>query len=359
MMSAFQSDVWLIANPGRSRLAWGTASACRRVRDISTHLMWWLSMLLWLGCALGGLAHAGTVTYVYTDPQGTPLAEADASGNVTATFDYAPYGGQALGTPPSGPGYTGHVNDPESGLVYMQARYYDPVVGRFLSVDPVGPALGNAFNFNRYGYANNNPIVNVDPDGREAILDSRNLINGPGHSIVMSPGDHGGNSASRSIPKNTPDSMRQYFVKSDDQSMKEAAVATMDYFGIDHKGITCCGILSHNSYANAQMHPNGQLDIGDLLFSHSFGMIDAILYHEVGVHWGLQFSKGAALDGIYTQAWYMREIQAYDLETNKANSRRFGLTPEEINEERVKRSGYLDHLTPWNRDAVEQGYYKP
>ena len=134
MMSAFQSDVWLIANPGRSRLAWGTASACRRVRDVSTHLMWWLSMLLWLGCALGGLAHAGTVTYVYTDPQGTPLAEADASGNVTATFDYAPYGGQALGTPPSGPGYTGHVNDPESGLVYMQARYYDPVVGRFLSV---------------------------------------------------------------------------------------------------------------------------------------------------------------------------------------------------------------------------------
>lgn len=91
-------------------------------------------MLLWLGCALGGLAHAGTVTYVYTDPQGTPLAEADASGNVTATFDYAPYGGQALGTPPSGPGYTGHANDPESGLVYMQARYYDPVVGRFLSV---------------------------------------------------------------------------------------------------------------------------------------------------------------------------------------------------------------------------------
>jgi RHS repeat-associated protein len=128
--------------------------------------MWWLSMLLWLGCALGGLAHAGTVTYVYTDPQGTPLAEADASGNITATFDYAPYGGQALGTPPSGPGYTGHVNDPESGLVYMQARYYDPTVGRFLSVDPVGPAPGNAFNFNRYGYANNDPIVNMDPDGR-------------------------------------------------------------------------------------------------------------------------------------------------------------------------------------------------
>ncbi|OOG43517.1 hypothetical protein B0E51_01610 [Rhodanobacter sp. C05] len=110
--------------------------------------------------------HAGSVTYVYTDPQGTPLAEADASGNITATYDYAPYGSQALGTPPNGPGYTGHVNDPDTGLVYMQARYYDPVVGRFISTDPVGPAVGNTFNFSRYAYANNNPVVNMDPNGR-------------------------------------------------------------------------------------------------------------------------------------------------------------------------------------------------
>ena len=119
-------------------------------------------LMLWLG----GVAHAGTVTYVYTDPQGTPLAEADANGNITATFDYAPYGSQALGTAPSGPGYTGHVNDPDTGLVYMQARYYDPVVGRFISTDPVGPAAGNPFNFNRFAYANNSPAVNIDPDGR-------------------------------------------------------------------------------------------------------------------------------------------------------------------------------------------------
>ncbi|MDE2155714.1 MAG: RHS repeat-associated core domain-containing protein [Xanthomonadaceae bacterium] len=118
-----------------------------------------LALLLW------GTAHAGTVTYVYTDPQGTPLAEADASGTITATFDYAPYGKQALGTAPNGPGYTGHVNDPDTGLVYMQARYYDPVVGRFLSVDPIGPTAGNAFNFNRFVYANDNPYRYTDPFG--------------------------------------------------------------------------------------------------------------------------------------------------------------------------------------------------
>ena len=120
---------------------------------------------LWLG--LGAIAHAGTVTYVYSDPQGTPLAEADANGNITATFDYRPYGVQALGAAPNGPGYTGHVNDPDTGLVYMQARYYDPVVGRFLSVDPVGPSAGDPFSFNRFAYADSNPIMVTDPTGRQ------------------------------------------------------------------------------------------------------------------------------------------------------------------------------------------------
>lgn len=124
--------------------------------------------LLFLLVACGG-AQAGTVTYVYTDPQGTPLAEADASGNITARFDYTPYGVSvpSMGAAPSGLGYTGHVNDPETGLVYMQARYYDAEVGRFLSVDPVGVALGNTFNFNRFAYANNNPNSFIDPSGKE------------------------------------------------------------------------------------------------------------------------------------------------------------------------------------------------
>ena len=121
--------------------------------------------MLWMLCHV---VHAGTVTYVYTDPQGTPLAEADASGNITARFDYAPYGTAvaSMSPAPNGPGYTGHVNDPDTGLVYMQARYYDPSMGRFLNMDPVALGAGNPFNFNRYSYANNNPIVNVDPDGK-------------------------------------------------------------------------------------------------------------------------------------------------------------------------------------------------
>jgi RHS repeat-associated protein len=106
------------------------------------------------------------VTYFYTDPQGTVLAEADDKGNIIANYDYTPYGTTALGTPPNGPGYTGHVNDPETNLVYMQHRYYDPVTGHFLSVDPVTPTAANTSNFNRYSYVDDNPIMRIDPDGR-------------------------------------------------------------------------------------------------------------------------------------------------------------------------------------------------
>jgi len=125
----------------------------------------WLALLL-LSLA-SSLAQAGTKSYYYTDPQGTVLAKADQQGNIVETYDYAPYGVQVLGVPPEGPtGYTGHVNDGESGFVYMQQRYMDPQTGRFLSVDPVGPSPGDTFNFNRYDYTNNNPINHTDPDGR-------------------------------------------------------------------------------------------------------------------------------------------------------------------------------------------------
>ena len=124
-----------------------------------------LSLILVSASALAQTG--GTVTYVYSDSQGTPLAKADANGNIIATYDYTPYGTVAMGESPDGPGYTGHVNDAQTNLVYMQARYYDPATGRFLSVDPVSPVAGGTFGFNRYSYASNNPILYLDPDGRD------------------------------------------------------------------------------------------------------------------------------------------------------------------------------------------------
>jgi RHS repeat-associated protein len=60
------------------------------------------------------------------------------------------------------------VTDALTGLSYAQQRYYDPLLGRFLSPDPVETDPNSGGNFNRYWYANNNPYRYTDPDGRRA-----------------------------------------------------------------------------------------------------------------------------------------------------------------------------------------------
>jgi RHS repeat-associated protein len=107
------------------------------------------------------------ITYLHTDSLGSPVASTDASGNVIERTHYEPYGAP-IGKVVDGPGYTGHVMDGETGLVQMQQRYYDPQIGRFLSVDPVTAYSNPVGAFNRYWYANNNPYKFTDPDGRRA-----------------------------------------------------------------------------------------------------------------------------------------------------------------------------------------------
>ena len=97
--------------------------------------------------------------------------ETDANRNVLTRTEYEPYG---LSNRPTldGPGFTGHVQDAATGLTYMQQRYYDPVIGRFLSVDPVTAYSSPGANFNRYWYANSSPYRFYDPNGRFALDDN-------------------------------------------------------------------------------------------------------------------------------------------------------------------------------------------
>ncbi len=110
------------------------------------------------------------VKYIHTDALGSPVARTDASGQQSNRTQYEPYGGTHAGGVPAGlePGFTGHVNDAETGLVYMQQRYYEPLAGRFLSVDPITTNVKDGSSFNRYVYGNNNPYKFKDPDGRLA-----------------------------------------------------------------------------------------------------------------------------------------------------------------------------------------------
>ena len=66
-------------------------------------------------------------------------------------------------------GYTGHELDSDSGLINMNARLYDPLLGRFVSADTVLPDPFDLQSLNRYSYVLNNPFRYVDPTGHEYI----------------------------------------------------------------------------------------------------------------------------------------------------------------------------------------------
>jgi RHS repeat-associated protein len=151
----------------------------------------------WFGGTASGpvtvTENLGNVTFIHTDGLGSPVARTDAAGNVISRTRYEPYGYVASGATPT-IGFTGHVNDADTGLTYMQQRYYDPVAGRFLSTDPVTTDANTGLSFNRYAYANNSPHRYIDPDGRFsaqtcADMGSLNCTNigsgsGPGSSQV-------------------------------------------------------------------------------------------------------------------------------------------------------------------------------
>jgi len=113
-----------------------------------------------------------TVTYFHTDGLGSVIAASDESGNLLWRERYRPFGNRlekAVTTDEHALYYTGKPHDDTTGLTYFGARHYDPVVGRFMGIDPVGVDPGNIHSFNRYAYANNNPYKYVDRDGRSSI----------------------------------------------------------------------------------------------------------------------------------------------------------------------------------------------
>jgi RHS repeat-associated protein len=119
--------------------------------------------------AFASPAMADRVTYYHNDFVGSPVAATDETGKIVWREDFLPYGSRRIDDPNSEANqiwFASRHQDATSGLVYMGARYYDPVIGRFLAPDPVRYSVRNIHSFNRYAYANNNPLRYVDPDGR-------------------------------------------------------------------------------------------------------------------------------------------------------------------------------------------------
>lgn len=124
---------------------------------------------------LNGLATTGT-NYLHQDHLSSVSVVTDETGAVVERLAYDPWGKRRLlsGNPDKldvvvgqrlDRGYTMHEHLDEVGVIHMNGRVYDPLIGRFMSADPYVQAPTNLKTFNRYSYVWNNPLKGFDPEG--------------------------------------------------------------------------------------------------------------------------------------------------------------------------------------------------
>jgi RHS repeat-associated protein len=127
---------------------------------------------------------SATLTYVLEDHQGTPASLATGTGTLDVAESFTAFGNRRNGESWSGAPTTADENAINAvsrqgytwqtalgvsmGLNHMNGRIEDAVTGRFLSPDPRIPNPGNTQDFNRYSYADNNPLTFTDPSGFDA-----------------------------------------------------------------------------------------------------------------------------------------------------------------------------------------------
>jgi len=110
---------------------------------------------------------AGNKQYLHRDHLASVRLVTDAAGAVVESTAYAAFGERLNPAMQTEKGYIGERHDPETGLIYLNARYMDPILGRFISPDDWDPTI-EGVGTNRYAYAGNDPINKSDPNGHNA-----------------------------------------------------------------------------------------------------------------------------------------------------------------------------------------------
>ncbi|HFB65846.1 MAG TPA: RHS repeat-associated core domain-containing protein, partial [Aeromonadales bacterium] len=119
------------------------------------------------------------ISYIYKDHLGSTDTVIKTDTNSVTKMSFDSFGSRrnvnwvssVLNTPPitlvaiTDKGYTGHEQLDDVGLIHMNGRVYDPVMGRFLSADPNIQAPTDTQSLNRYAYVLNNPLSATDPSG--------------------------------------------------------------------------------------------------------------------------------------------------------------------------------------------------
>ena len=119
----------------------------------------------------------GYMYYPLTNSRGDVVSIYNSSGTPVVTYEYDAWGNCTIVSDTSGRNigelnpirYRGYYYDSETGLYYLQSRYYDPEIGRFLNSDSISDQSAGILGYNSYIYASNNPINFSDPTGHSII----------------------------------------------------------------------------------------------------------------------------------------------------------------------------------------------
>jgi RHS repeat-associated protein len=119
-----------------------------------------------------------TPSFYGYDGMSTVRQLTNTAGVVTDTFEYDSFGNAIThtGTTPNNYLYRAEQFDPDLGLYYLRARYYNPLTGRFLSRDPDDGLLGTPNTLHKYIYADGDPVNGADPMGREDLNETNKLM---------------------------------------------------------------------------------------------------------------------------------------------------------------------------------------
>ena len=114
-----------------------------------------------------------TTYYYITNLQGDVMYLGDANGDTAAEYAYDAYGNITAASGSMAEinplRYRGYYYDKESGFYYLQSRYYNPIVKRFLNADALASTGQGFIGHNMFSYCLNNPVNAIDPDGEVSI----------------------------------------------------------------------------------------------------------------------------------------------------------------------------------------------
>jgi len=118
------------------------------------------------------IANLWTPSIYEYDGGGSVRQLTNTAGQVTDKYEYDAFGNSFTlsGTTPNNYLYRGEQYDPDLGLYYLRARYYNPQTGRFMSRDPEDGKPRNPATLHKYLYANGDPINRIDPRGRDSLI---------------------------------------------------------------------------------------------------------------------------------------------------------------------------------------------